>query len=86
MQYHNSLYQVLPANPGDTRVKSTTKMFQQCLFYYHGLKLFQEKIKSELNECDGTNPKHDDKRSVTIFDTILKRGWQAVHKMEAINF
>ena len=40
---------------------SMENMFQQCLFYYHGLKLFWENIKSELDECDGPNPKHDDK-------------------------
>ena len=61
-------------------------MLQQCLLYYHGLKLFQDKIRSELDECDGPNTKHDDKLFVTIFDTILKREWQAVQKMEAITF
>ena len=65
---------------------STKKMFQQCLFYYRGLKLFRDKIKSELDECDGPNTKHDDKLFVTIFDTILKREWQAVQKMEPITF
>ena len=65
---------------------SMTKMFQQCLFYYHGLKLFRGKIKSELDECDGPNPKHDDKLFVTVFDVILKREWQVVQQMEAINF
>ena len=61
-----------------------TKMFQQCLFYYHGLKLFRYKIKSGFDECDGPNPKHDDKLLVTIFDAILKRELKAVQKMEAI--
>ena len=61
-----------------------TKMFQQCLFYYHGLKLFWDKIKSELDECDDPNPKHDDKLFVTVFDAILKRERQAVQQMEAI--
>ena len=59
-------------------------MFQQCLFYYHCLKVFRDKIKSELDECDVPNPKHDGKLFVTIFDVILKREWQAVHQMEAI--
>ena len=63
-----------------------TKMFQQCLFYYHGLKLFRDKIKSELDECDGPNRKHDDKLFVTILDAILEREWQAVQQMEAITF
>ena len=63
-----------------------TEMFQQCLFYYHGLKLFRKKIKSELDECDGFNPKNDDKLFVTHFDVILKREWQVVQKMEAITF
>ena len=61
-------------------MKSMTKMLQQCLFYYHGFKLFQDKIKSELDECDGPNTKHDDKLFVTIFDAILKREWKAVQK------
>ena len=86
MQDHHSLYQGSPANHGDTRVTSTTKMLQQCLFYYHGLKNFQDKIKSELDECDGPNRKHDDKLFVTIFDAILKREWKVVQQMEAITF
>ena len=61
-------------------------MFQQCIFYYHSLKLFWDKIKSELDECDGPNPKHYDKLSVTIFDAILKREGQAVQQMDAITF
>ena len=61
-----------------------TKMFQQCLFYYHGLKLFRDKIKSELEWFDVPNPKHDDKLFVAIFDAILKKEWQAVQQMEAI--
>ena len=65
---------------------STTKIFQQCFFYYHGLKLSRNKIKSELDECDGPNPKHDDKLFVTIFDMILKKEWQEVQQMEAITF
>ena len=81
MQDHHSLYQGLPANPVDTQVTITTKMFQQCPFYYHGLNFFPDKIKSDLDECDVPNPKHDDKNFVTIFDAILKRVWQAVHKM-----
>ena len=72
VQDHHSLYQGSPANPGDTRVKRMTNMFQQCLFYYHDLKLFRDKIKSELDECDGHNSKHDDKLFLT-FDVILKR-------------
>ena len=60
-------------------------MFQQCLFYYHGLKLFRDKIRSGLDECDGTNTKHGDKLFVAIFDAIL-REWLAVQKMEAITF
>ena len=63
-----------------------TKMFQQYLFYYHGFKLFRDKIKSELDECDGPNTKHDDKLFVTVFDAILKREWQAVQQMEATTF
>ena len=63
-----------------------TKMFHQCLFYYHGLKNFRENIKSELDKCDGPNPKHDDELFVTIFDVILKREWQAVQQMKAITF
>ena len=47
-QDHHSLYQGSPENPGDTRVTSTTKMFHQCLFHYHGLKLFRDKIKCVL--------------------------------------
>ena len=62
------------------------KMFQKCLFYYHGLKLFWDKIKSEWDECDVTNPKHDDKLFVTIFDAILNMEWQVVQKMEATTF
>ena len=53
-------------------------MFQQCLLYYHGLELFQDKIKSELDECYGPNLKHDEKLLVSIFDVILKREWQAI--------
>ena len=49
VQDHHSRYQGYSDNTGDTRVKSTTKMFQQCLFYYHGLKMFQDKIKGELD-------------------------------------
>ena len=86
VQDHHSLYQGLPANPGDTRLTSMTKMFHQYLFYYHGLKLFRDKIKSDLDECDGPNPKHDDKLFVTIFDAVLKREWQAVQQMEATAF
>ena len=86
VQDHHPLYQGSPANPGDTRVTSTTNMFHQCLLYYHGLKIFRYKIKSDLDECDGPNPKHDDKLYVTIFDAILKREWQAVQKMEVITF
>ena len=59
-----------------------TKISQQCLFYYHGLKLLRDKIKSKLDECNGPNPKHYDKLFFTIFDAILKREWQAVQKME----
>ena len=44
-------------------------MFQQCLFYYYGLKLFWENIKSDLDEFDGPNPKHDDK----LFSLFLTR-------------
>ena len=61
-------------------------MFHQCLFYYHGLNLFRENIKSELDECDGPNHKHDDKLFVTIFDAILKSEWQTVQQMESITF
>ena len=86
VQDHHSLYQGLPANPGDTRVTSMTEMFQKCHLYYHGLKLFWENIKNELDECDGPNPKHDDKLFVTILDAVLKREWQAVQKMDAITF
>ena len=60
-------------------------MFKQCFFYYHGLKLFRDKIKRGLDECDGSNPKHDE-LFVTIFDAISKREWQAVHQMESITF
>ena len=67
-------------------MKIMTNMFQQCLFYYHGLKLFWDNIKSELDECDGPNPKHDDKLFVTIFDAILEREFQAVHQMDSITF
>ena len=44
-----------------------TNMFQNFLFYYHGLKLFRDKIKSELDKFDAPNPKYDDKLFVTIF-------------------
>ena len=74
LQDHHSLYQGLPDNPGDTRVTSMTKMLQQCLFFYHVLKLFRGKIKSEVDESDGPNPKHDDKLFVAIFYVISKRG------------
>ena len=63
-----------------------TKVFQQCLLYYYGLKNFQDKIKSDLDERDGPNPEHDDKRFVAIFDVIWKREWQAVHQIESIIF
>ena len=86
VQDHHSLYQGFPGNPGDTRLTSMTKMFHQYLFYYHGLKLFLDKIKSELDECDGPNPKHDDKLFVTVFDAILKSEWLAVQQMEDITF
>ena len=86
VQGHHLLYQGSPANPGDTQVTSTTNIFQQCLFYCHGLKFFRDKIKSDLDECDGPNPKHDDKLFVNVFDAILKREWQALHQMEAITF
>ena len=76
----------LPANTGDTWVTSMTNMIQKCLFYYQGLKLFQDKIKNELDECDGPNPKHYDKLFVTILDVIVKREWQVVQHMEAITF
>ena len=49
VQDHHLLYQGSPANHGDTQVTSMTKMFHQCLFYYHGLKLFLDKIKSGLD-------------------------------------
>ena len=65
---------------------SMTKMFQQCLFYYHGLKILWDKIKIELDKYDCPNPKHDDKLFVGIFDAIFKREWKAVHKIEAITF
>ena len=61
-------------------------MFQQCLFYYHGIKLFWDNIKSGLDECDVPNPKHYDKLFVTIFDATLKREYQEVQQMEAITF
>ena len=61
VQDHHSLYQGPPANPVCTRVKITSKMFQQLLFYYYGLKLFWDKIKSDLDEFDGPNTNHDDK-------------------------
>ena len=80
------MYQVFPDNPGDTQVTRMTKMFQKCLFYYHGLNFFQDKIKSELDEFDGPNPKQDDKLFVTIFDAILKREWQTVQQMGVITF
>ena len=86
VQDHHSIYQLLPANPGDTRVTIMTKMFQQCIFYYHGLKLFRYKTKSELDECYSPNPKHDDKFFVSIFDTIFKRELQAMQQMDAITF
>ena len=57
---------------------SRTKMFHQCLF--------RDKIKSELDECDGPNHKHDDKLFVTIFEAILNREWKAVQKIEATTF
>ena len=63
-----------------------TNMFQQCLFYYYGLKFLRDKIKIDLDECDGPNNKHDDKLFVTIFDATLKREWQSVQQMEAITF
>ena len=62
------------------------KMFKHCLFYYHSVKNLWDKIKIELDECDGPNPKHYDKLFVTIFDLILKREWQVVQQMEAITF
>ena len=40
VQDHHSLYQLLPADPGDTWVTSMKNVFQNFLFYYHGLKLF----------------------------------------------
>ena len=86
VQYHHSFYQGSPANPGYTWLTSVTKMFQKCLFYYHGLNFFRYKIKSGLDECDVPNPKHDDKLFVAIFDVILKRGWQAVQKIGTITF
>ena len=61
-------------------------MLQQCLFYYYGLRYFRDKIKSDLDECDGTNPKHYDKLFVAIFDARMKREWQAVQKIESITF
>ena len=47
VQDHHSLYQGSPANPGDTQMTSMAKMFQQCLFYYNGPKLFRDKIKTD---------------------------------------
>ena len=47
-----------------------TKMFHQCLFYYYGLKLFRYKVQSDLDECDGPNPKYDDKLIVTISNAV----------------
>ena len=73
MQYHYSIYQGLPDTPGDTRVKIMTKMSKNCLLYYYGLKLSWYKIRIDLDEYDGPNPKHNDKVLVTIFDAILKR-------------
>ena len=49
IQDHHSLYQGLLDNSRDTRVTIITKMFQQFLFYYLGLKLFRDKIKSDLD-------------------------------------
>ena len=49
VQDNHSLHQVLPANPGYKRVTSMKNMFQQCLFYYHDLKIFRHNIKSELD-------------------------------------
>ena len=74
LQDRHSLYQGSPANTGDARVTIMTKILQQCLFYYHGPKMFWHKIKSELDECDVPNLKHNDKLFATIFDAILKRG------------
>ena len=62
------------------------EMFQKCLFYYYGLKVFRNKVKSYLDECDGPNLKYDDKLFVTIFDVILKNEWQEVQQIEAITF
>ena len=67
------MYQGFPDNPGDTQVTSMMEMFQKCLFYYYGLKLFRDKIKSDLEEFYGPNIKHGDKNFVTVFDAILKR-------------
>ena len=86
VQDHHLLYQGSPTNPGYTRVTSMTNMFHQCLLYYHGLKFFWDKIKSDLDQYDSPNIKHDDKLFVTIFDVILKEEWQAVQQMEAITF
>ena len=66
VQYHHSLYQGSPDNPGDTLVTSMTKVFHKCLFYYHGLKLVPDKINSELDEFYGPNPKHYDKMFVAV--------------------
>ena len=45
VQDHHPICQGLPANPGDTSVTSITKIFKHCLFDYHCLKLFRDKIK-----------------------------------------
>ena len=71
-----------PANPVDTWVTSMIDMFQHCLFYYYGLKIFRDKIQSDSDQCDGPNPKLDDKLYVAIFDAILKREGRSVHRME----
>ena len=47
LQDHHLLYQGLPANPVDTQVTSMTKISHQCLFYYHGLNFFRDRIKGE---------------------------------------
>ena len=84
MQDHHLLYQVLPDNPGDIQETSTMNIFQQCLFYYYGIKLFRDNIQSDFDKCDGPNPKHDDKLLVTIFDVTPKREWQEVQQMDPI--
>ena len=48
--------------------------------------MFRDKIKSDLDECDGPYPKYDDKLFVAIFDAVLKWEWQAVHQMDSITF